>query len=177
MPTGKKKIFTDPVKRKKHEASLAKRREKHREARTIEMAKQAAEGQSDWETLVEAERVRQDGHFKAMRKKGASTSPKILQAARENLASAFDLMGGVAALVVWGRQNPTDFYRLWAKLVPSSAAVEHSASIPLEELLSKLSSKEEKSVAQAASEVGDEILEQGHQQAMLEDLSNKPTLN
>lgn len=170
MPRPKKQ-FATAAERKKHEARLEKRRARHRENRTIEMASKAAEGQSDWETLVEAERVRQEGIAKASTRKAGSQSPKIMQAARESLASAFDLMGGVPALVVWGRANPTDFYRLWSKLIPSASAVEHSASIPLEELLTKLSTKEELSVGQAAKEVGEELLEQGRIDAEREDLT------
>jgi len=34
------------------------------------------------------------------------------------LERAFERMGGVRALVAWGRENPTEFYKLWAKLLP-----------------------------------------------------------
>ncbi len=34
------------------------------------------------------------------------------------LERAFERMGGVRALVAWGRDNPTEFYKIWAKLLP-----------------------------------------------------------
>jgi hypothetical protein len=37
---------------------------------------------------------------------------------RNALIQAFDKMGGVPALVRWGKRNPDLFYRLWAKLLP-----------------------------------------------------------
>lgn len=37
---------------------------------------------------------------------------------------AFDLIGGVPRLAIWGDENPTDFYKLWARLLPSAAADE-----------------------------------------------------
>lgn len=51
------------------------------------------------------------------RKKGVpNKSTKAIKAA---LIEAFDELGGVAALVRWGRNEPTDFYKLWAKLLPT----------------------------------------------------------
>jgi hypothetical protein len=32
---------------------------------------------------------------------------------------AFERMGGVEALALWGRQNPDQFYALYARLIPS----------------------------------------------------------
>lgn len=34
--------------------------------------------------------------------------------------SAFDLIGGVPGMVAWGMENPTQFYNLYAKLLPSA---------------------------------------------------------
>lgn len=162
------KKFSDPKLQKTHEARLKRRRASHAQKRTMEMASQAAEGTSDFEELVEAERIRQEGIFKAKGAKGGSKSPKIMAQAREDLALAFDLIGGVPALVVWGRTNPSDFYRIWAKLIPSSA-IEPTSALPLEELLTKLASKEEKTVAQAAIEIGEETLAAGRERALRED--------
>ena len=33
--------------------------------------------------------------------------------------SVFELIGGVPRMALWADQNPTDFYRLFAKLIPS----------------------------------------------------------
>lgn len=56
--------------------------------------------------------------------------------AKESLEDAFALMGGTAGLVEWGEKNPTEFYRLWARLIPKDVSV--SASSSLEELLERL---------------------------------------
>jgi len=34
------------------------------------------------------------------------------------LEKAFTTIGGHAALARWARQNPTEFYKLWSKLLP-----------------------------------------------------------
>lgn len=34
------------------------------------------------------------------------------------LRRAFYAMGGWQALAQWGKQNPTEFYRLWSKVLP-----------------------------------------------------------
>jgi len=38
------------------------------------------------------------------------------------LQMAFDRLGGVDGLVEWGRKNPADFYRLYARLATSEPA-------------------------------------------------------
>ena len=37
---------------------------------------------------------------------------------REAWREAFDELGGVPSLVSWGRENPTEFYKLVTKLIP-----------------------------------------------------------
>lgn len=173
MPRPKRQ-FKDPARQRAHEERLRKRRMAHAERRTIEMASQAAEGQADFATLVAAEQERLDARTK-LAVKGGSQSPKVTAAARDNMALAFDLMGGVPALVVWGRSNPTEFYRLWARLIPKEAD-NASQALPLETLLSKLASKEEKTVAEAAWEIGMETLEEAGRAVELEDLATLGTI-
>jgi len=43
---------------------------------------------------------------------------KTTSAIKEALEQAFQDIGGVAALSNWGRDNQTEFYKLWAKLLP-----------------------------------------------------------
>jgi len=50
------------------------------------------------------------------RKKG--TPNKTTASVKEALIKAFDDLGGVDSLVVWGSDNPTQFYQLWAKILP-----------------------------------------------------------
>lgn len=46
------------------------------------------------------------------------TANKVTTSVKQALIEAFDLMGGIPSLVRWGRQNPTDFYKLWSRLLP-----------------------------------------------------------
>jgi hypothetical protein len=36
--------------------------------------------------------------------------------------NAFELIGGIPRLAVWANENPTDFYKLYARLLPSQAS-------------------------------------------------------
>lgn len=60
--------------------------------------------------------------------------PRI--AAKESLESAFTKMGGIEGLVRWGKKNPTEFYRIWARLLPRDVNLGVTES--LEDLLSQL---------------------------------------
>lgn len=53
------------------------------------------------------------------RKKGVPN--KTTTAAREAFGLAFAGIGGADALTVWAKDNPTEFYKLYARLIP----VEH----------------------------------------------------
>lgn len=50
------------------------------------------------------------------RKKGVPN--KITASMREAWREAFDKLGGVEALVAWGKKNPDDFYKAVTKLIP-----------------------------------------------------------
>lgn len=164
-----KPTFTSKKEAAAHEAKLAARRARRHEKRTVKLAEQAAEGQSDFAALVEEEKRRMgQDEASILASKGGKKSPAAITTARDNLTRAFDLMGGVPALVVWGRSNPTEFYRLWSKLLPKEAADE-GKSMPLENLLSKLADRESQSVGQAAMEIGMELIEKGRVQAAAED--------
>jgi hypothetical protein len=58
-------------------------------------------------------------------------------AAKEALLSAFDRLGGVNGLVKWGKQNPTEFYRIWARLLPREDSLAVTA-VGVEDLLREL---------------------------------------
>lgn len=51
----------------------------------------------------------------------AGTPNKLTQGAREAVQIAFNETGGAYGLMVWARKNPTEFYKLYARLIP----VEH----------------------------------------------------
>lgn len=44
---------------------------------------------------------------------------KTTQAVKDALALAFQGIGGVPELQAWARDNKTEFYKLWAKLLPT----------------------------------------------------------
>lgn len=43
---------------------------------------------------------------------------RLTAGAKEALEHAFLQLGGVPALVQWGKENPDGFYPLWGKLIP-----------------------------------------------------------
>ena len=49
---------------------------------------------------------------------------KTTAAVKETLMAAFDGMGGLPALIEWGKANPTPFYQTWAKLLPNEIKAE-----------------------------------------------------
>ena len=46
------------------------------------------------------------------------TANKRTTAFNAALWKAFQALGGVPALAKWGREHPTEFYKLWAELLP-----------------------------------------------------------
>jgi hypothetical protein len=43
---------------------------------------------------------------------------KISGQARENIAAVFTRLGGTAAMAEWAAENKSEFYKLYARLVP-----------------------------------------------------------
>lgn len=50
---------------------------------------------------------------------------KTTRSAREAMELAFQGLGGVPKLTEWAKDNPTEFYRLWGRLIP--AEVQHAS--------------------------------------------------
>ncbi len=53
------------------------------------------------------------------RRKG--TPNRLTASIKSALTEAFDGLGGVPALVEWGKSNPTSFYQCWSRLAPKEA--------------------------------------------------------
>lgn len=51
------------------------------------------------------------------RQKGSLNKTTV--AVKEAFRQAFDDLGGTAALVTWAQENPTQFYQLFSKLIPT----------------------------------------------------------
>lgn len=156
MPKGKTPKSETP-----HERATRLRRERYAANKADKLAVVAASMESEGEVTL-------PGLAPTPAQLGGAKAPTAVAKARDNLSTAFDLMGGVPGLVRWGRTNPTEFYRIWARLVPKEA-VEASTQQPLENLLEQLATKSEKSVAVAAYEIGEETLAAAAKQVSIED--------
>ena len=61
------------------------------------------------------------------RQKG--TINKTTASVKEALTQAFEQMGGVPALLTWGRSSPDEFYKLWAKMLPTEITANVNATV------------------------------------------------
>lgn len=150
------------------------RRERYAARKADQVAAEAASleanGEFDAAELARRNEEYLAEHGDAARAKqglGKKTAANTIRAS-DNLTAAFDLMGGVPALVRWGRKNPTEFYRIWARLIPKEA-VEPTSTMPLEDLLAQLATRSEKTVAEAAYEIGEATLLAAREEVSLED--------
>ncbi len=48
----------------------------------------------------------------------ACTPNKMTSTVKEALVQAFEERGGVGALLAWSADNPTEFYKLWGRMLP-----------------------------------------------------------
>lgn len=60
------------------------------------------------------------------RTKGAKN--KIGSQARENVAAVFTRLGSTAAMAEWASENKTEFYKLYARLIPQQVEADVSVS-------------------------------------------------
>lgn len=56
---------------------------------------------------------------------------KIGLNARENIAAVFTRLGGTAKMAEWAQENQTDFYKLYARLVPTDVKLSGDAENPI----------------------------------------------
>jgi len=45
-------------------------------------------------------------------------------------SESFELIGGVPRLALWAHHNPSEFYKLYGKLLPSATVIELGARVP-----------------------------------------------
>lgn len=57
---------------------------------------------------------------------------KTTVAVKAALTEAFEELGGVPSLVAWGKANETEFYKLWAKLLPTEVTGPNGGPIPVQ---------------------------------------------
>lgn len=63
---------------------------------------------------------------------------KTTTAVKEALTTAFEELGGVQSLTLWGRENQTEFYKLWVKVLPQDINANIQVSLTHEEALEQL---------------------------------------
>lgn len=56
---------------------------------------------------------------------------KLTANAREAFQHAFNAIGGPESLAVWAAANPTEFYKLFARLIPNEISGPNGAAVPL----------------------------------------------
>ena len=54
----------------------------------------------------------------------AGSLNKSTKAVKEALQEAFEGMGGTESLIEWAKSEPTEFYKLWTKLLPAEVKAE-----------------------------------------------------
>jgi hypothetical protein len=65
----------------------------------------------------------------------AGTPNKISTAVRDNVLSVFDQIGGVENMSDWAKENPTQFYALYAKLLPLQTQVSGDPENPVQSVI------------------------------------------
>src|ERR1039458_6257615 len=61
---------------------------------------------------------------------------KVGRTAKENIVAVFTRLGGTAAMAEWARENLTEFYRLYGRLIPLEGAVTMNMNNSLVQILS-----------------------------------------
>ena len=80
--------------------------------------------------MKQPKRTANNGSFKkgnAGRKAG--TPNKVTTAAKEAFALAFEGIGGVKELAKWAKENQTEFFKLYARMIPVELSGEVKARI------------------------------------------------
>jgi len=62
---------------------------------------------------------------------------KSTVAVKQALQEAFHGIGGVPALTEWARENQGEFYKLYAKLLPTELKADVNVTVTLEKLISE----------------------------------------
>lgn len=67
------------------------------------------------------------------RKKG--TPNKASKTVKDNVLAVFENIGGAATMTNWARQNQTEFFKLYAKLLPTETDLNVEGSLSLVDVL------------------------------------------
>lgn len=59
------------------------------------------------------------------------TPNKVTTTAKENILAVFTRLGGTAQMAAWARENQTEFYKIYARLVPTETHLANPDGTPL----------------------------------------------
>ncbi len=65
----------------------------------------------------------------------AGVPNKTTAAVKAALTEAFEKRGGVDALIAWSESEPTEFYKLWAKMLPQDLKADITGTLSLAQLV------------------------------------------
>lgn len=54
---------------------------------------------------------------------------RMSEARTDEILETFERLGGIEHMVSWAAKNPTEFYRLYGKLLPKEVKAEHSGGL------------------------------------------------
>ena len=54
---------------------------------------------------------------------------KISAAVKDNVLAVFNRLDGTSGMAEWAKENKTEFYKIYARLLPTDVDVEHSGSV------------------------------------------------
>lgn len=57
---------------------------------------------------------------------------RLTRAAKEAFGLAFEKTGGVKGLTEWAQENRTEFYKLYARLIPTEQHIGNADGMPIE---------------------------------------------
>jgi hypothetical protein len=63
---------------------------------------------------------------------------KTTASAKEAFSKAFSGAGGIVELIAWAKENRTEFYKLYSKLIPTDVNANISGEITFKTLLSQI---------------------------------------
>lgn len=61
----------------------------------------------------------------------AGTPNKLSLSVKESVLSTYKSLGGDKAMAIWARENQTEFYKIYAKLLPTEVSGPDGADIPV----------------------------------------------
>lgn len=82
---------------------------------------------------IEKQSNKSNKSIKGGKREGAGRKPgvpnKLSATVKENIVDVFDRIGGVESMAVWASENQTQFFNLYAKLLPLQVNAEVQATI------------------------------------------------